>query len=76
MFLGGLSYPDAPAIGVAGTELLFNRVEFVCAAIGTDVAQATSAPTKKQFKAFWSGTSSPRFISQAKTDIQDNTAWV
>jgi hypothetical protein len=50
MFFGGWLYPDVPSTGIADTEVAFDRDddedEFDCAAMGTDVAQATSAPAK------------------------------
>jgi hypothetical protein len=67
MLFGGWSYPDAAAIGVAGAEATFNKDEFDCAAMGTNVAQATSAPTKRQFKAFRTDISFLYFNSPTKT---------
>jgi hypothetical protein len=60
-------YPDAPTIGVAaGVEFTFDRDEFGCAATGTAVAQATSAPTKRQFRVFRIGICSLRFKSEIR----------
>jgi hypothetical protein len=59
MFFGGWLYPDAPSIGAADAEVTFNKDEFDCAAMGTGVAQATSAATNRKFKAFRTGISSP-----------------
>jgi len=47
MFCGGRLYPDAASTGLAGAEVTFDENEVDCAVTGTDVAQATSAPTKR-----------------------------
>jgi hypothetical protein len=52
MSFGGWLYPDVPSFGAAGAEITLKESEFDCARMGTDVAQATSAPTKAQIKAF------------------------
>jgi len=74
MLFGGWLYPDAASTGVTGTEDSLDRDEFGCAAMGIDVAQATSAATNRQFKAFRTGMGSLRFNSRAKTDIDDTLA--
>jgi hypothetical protein len=69
MFFGGWLDPDVASTGVAGAEVTFNK-EVDCAAMGAQVVQAISVPTKRQFKAFWTGISSLRFNSPARTDRQ------
>jgi hypothetical protein len=76
MFFGGWLYPDAPSVADAGVAaafnelglngLTFNKDEFDCAAMGTEVEQATSAPTKRKCKAFRTGISSPASIHRKK----------
>jgi hypothetical protein len=68
MYFGGWSYPEASLIGVAAAEVPLNGDEFDCAAMGTDITQAASAPAKRNFKAFWTGISSLNFNSSGKTD--------
>jgi hypothetical protein len=65
MFFGGWLYPDAASTGVAGTEDAFDRDAPGCAAIGTDIAQKTSAATKRQFRVFLTGIPSLPFNSLA-----------
>jgi hypothetical protein len=72
MFFGGWLYPDAFSGAVAAAELTFDADGSDCAAMGTDVPQATRAPAKKQCKAFRTGISSLRFRSLAKTSSQDD----
>jgi hypothetical protein len=57
---GGWLYPDAPSFATAA-ELTFARDDLDCAAMGTDVKQATTIPTKKHVKAFCAGISSLLF---------------
>src|SRR5271156_6142216 len=52
MYFGGWLYPDG---------------EFDCAATGADTAQAKSAPSKRDFKAFRTDISFLRFNSRAKS---------
>jgi hypothetical protein len=47
----------------------FFTVEFDCAAMGEDVAQATSAPTKRKFKVFWAGICFPPLQSPQQKPI-------
>jgi hypothetical protein len=61
MFFGGWLYPEVASTGLAGAGVTLDENEVACPAMGTDVAQATSAPTKRQFKAFRPGISSLRF---------------
>jgi hypothetical protein len=65
MFFGGWLYPEVPWIGVADFAAAFgkDKDEVDCAAMGTAVAQASSAHAKRQFKPFWNGINSLRFIS-------------
>jgi hypothetical protein len=75
MFFGGWLYPDAPSTGVAGAAAAFNEIAFSadnfdCAVTGTEVAQATSAPITRQFKAFRTRISFLSFNPPAKTDSQ------
>jgi hypothetical protein len=56
MFFGGWLYPDAASLAVAAAAVPFDD-ESDCATMGTDVAQATRAPAKKQYKAFRTGIS-------------------
>jgi hypothetical protein len=64
MLFGGWLYPDAPSTGAAGAKAALNKDKVVCAAMGPDVAQATSAPAKKQFKMFRTGINCLHFHSQ------------
>ena len=61
MFFGGWSYPEAPSTGGAGAVSNFDGDAIDCAAVGADIAQATSAPAKRQFKAFWTRISPAHF---------------
>jgi hypothetical protein len=54
MFFGGWLYPDAPSFGATVAEVTLEEDEFDCARMGT-IAQATSAPTKKQSNPFRAG---------------------
>jgi hypothetical protein len=74
MFFGGWLYPDALAIGVAGVEFTFDREEFGCAAVGRDAAQATRAPSKKQFRLFRIGICSLRCKSEIQNRSNRKTA--
>jgi hypothetical protein len=67
MFFGGWLYPDAAWVGVVAAEVTSNEKDALdCAAMGPDVAQASSVPTKKKCKAFRIGISSLRFKSPRK----------
>jgi hypothetical protein len=65
MFFGGRSYPDAASLGAAGVAVAFDEDEFDCAATGKDAMQAKSAPTRRRFKAFWTG-----IVSSASIHLQ------
>jgi hypothetical protein len=65
MFFGGWLYPEVNSFGAAGAEVTLGKDALDCAAMGTDVKQATTAPTNKQVKAFWPGISSPLQYTQA-----------
>jgi hypothetical protein len=67
MLFGGWLYPDAASNGLAAADAGFEEDKAAdCAAMGTGVAQATSAPAKRQFKAFRTGIRFLRFSSQQK----------
>jgi hypothetical protein len=68
MFFGGWLYPLALSSGVTAGEVAFNENELDCAARNKDVAEAKSAPARRNFKAFWAGISSLHFNSSGKTD--------
>jgi hypothetical protein len=51
MFFGGWLYPDAASLGADVAGVTLEEYEFDCARIGT-VAQAISAITRRQSKAF------------------------
>jgi hypothetical protein len=65
MFFGGRSYPDMASLGAPGVAVAFDADEFDCAAMGKDAMQATSAATKRRFKAFWTG-----IVSSASIHVQ------
>ena len=71
MFLGGWLYPDAPATGLADAEGGLDKDEFDCAAMGLDVAEATSAPTMRTFNTFRNDITFLHFNFQQQTI--DNT---
>jgi hypothetical protein len=70
MFFGGWSYPDVLWIGATGAGAAFNEAEFDCAAMGTDIAPATSDPAKRQFKSFRICIRSLHFDSPGKAETQ------
>jgi hypothetical protein len=47
MFFGGWLYPDVRWTGVADFAAAFDEDEVDCAAVGTDVAEASSAQAKR-----------------------------
>ena len=59
IFLGGWLYPDAVSAGFAEAEVTFDDFAVDCAAMGRDPVQATSAATRRRFKAFRSGMIKP-----------------
>jgi hypothetical protein len=78
MFFGGWLYPEVVSLGVAGAVATFNapfkavsdglckKDNCDCAAMGAHVEQATTAPAKRSFKAFWTGINFLRFNPSAK----------
>src|ERR1700691_1240167 len=61
IFFGGWLYPDEVPTGLAVAEAAFDENAVDCAAIGTDIALAKSAPDKRRFNAFRTGIRSLRF---------------
>jgi hypothetical protein len=76
MFFGGWLYPEGASAGIADTGAEFNAIgfsadKFDCAATGTAVAQATSAPITRQFKAFRTGISFLSFNPLQKPTVNN-----
>src|ERR1700689_659281 len=63
MFFGGWLYPDAPN-GATDGEGTVEGSDADCARTPEDVAQATSAETKRHFRAFCTGISALHIIHQ------------
>jgi len=73
---GGWLYPEGLCAGTACVEAAFSKDEFVCARTSADIEEATSAPTKRRLKAFWTRMSTLRLNFPAKTDRQDVFGWL
>ena len=54
-------YPDALSFDAGGAEVTFEKEELDCAAMRTDVARASSAPSSIKVKVLGVGISSLRF---------------
>ena len=61
MSFGGRLYPDALSFDAGGAEVTFEKEELDCAAMRTDVARASSAPSSIKVKVLGVGISFLRF---------------